>query len=311
MQLSSNRVLYITARILEILVGLVILAAALMKALDPLSFQEQIALYGIFPDLSNLAAWTLIIVEVTLACGLFVNLYPRILPALGIVLMLFFIGITLYGMSIGLGENCGCFGNLVHRGPEQVIVEDALMIIALLFSAIVLRSREQSAGAGRIAATLAGAVLAVGVTAFSPQLPVDDFVTQLRPGAHFTAWPVDGLYGKDLNKGTHVVFLFTVRSGNVGAQVEKMNAIVQREEVRSAVGLIIDGTEHLSTLMFEYAAAFPVAAIEPRFARPLYRSLPRAFILRDGVVTQTWAGLPGPSSVVHALQSASRSFEAL
>ncbi len=306
MQLSSNRVLFITARILEILVGSVIIVAALMKALDPLAFQEQIAMYGILPGLSHVAAWTLIIVEMTLAFGLFFNIYPRIIPVLTIALLVFFVGITLYGMSIGLGDNCGCFGNLVHRGPEQVIVEDLLMIVALLFSAIVLWSRPQTAGSGRIAATLAGTALAVAVTALSPQLPADDFVTQLRPGAHFTAWPVDGLYGKDLNKDTHVIFLFTVQDESVGTQVERMNTIAQSDRVRSAVGLIIDGTEHLPTLMFEYAASFPVAAIEPRFARPLYRSLPRAFILRDGVVTHTWSGLPEPDAVVQALESATR-----
>ncbi len=306
MQLSSNRVLFVTARVLAGVVGLVFLVAALMKALDPRSFQEQIAAYGIFPSLAPIAAWAFIIVEVALAVGLIVNLYPRVVPLLVMALLLLFIGVTWYGMSIGLGENCGCFGNLVHRGPEQVIVEDAIMLLALLFVLVVLWSHRSSGVRTRLAVSLGAAVIAAAVTGFSPALPVDDFVTQLRPGAHFTAWPVDGLYGKDLNKGTHVVFLFTIGSDRVGADVEKMNAIAQEEAVKSAVGLIIDGTEHLTTLMFEYAASFPVAAIEPRFARPLYRALPRVFVLRDGTVIRTWSELPAPSDVVQAIQSVTR-----
>lgn len=304
MQLSSNRVLFVTARILEIIVALVFLLAALLKALDPQSFQEQIAMYGIFPELAGVAAWTLIVVEVGLAAGLIVNLFPRVVPPLMIALLAFFIGITWYGMSIGLGENCGCFGNLVHRGPGQVIIEDALMIVALLFATVVLWSHRGRRLVPRLAVTLAAAGAAALLTGTSAALPVDDFVTQLRPGAFFTAWPVDGLYGKDLNKGTHVVFLFTVESPSIGADVQKMNAIAQREELRSAVGLIVDGTEHLTRLMFEYAAAFPVAAIEPRFARPLYRTLPRVFVLEDGVVTHTWSELPAPSVVVDAISNA-------
>jgi uncharacterized membrane protein YphA (DoxX/SURF4 family) len=303
MQLSSNRVLFLTARILEILVGLVFLLAAFMKALDPLAFQQQIAAFDIFPSLSMIAAWTIIILEVALAAALVVNLLPRVVPILTIVMLLFFIGVTLYGMSIGLGESCGCFGNLGHRGPEQVIIEDALMVFALLFASVVLWSRHGTGNTLRISVVLATTAFAGAVAAFSPYLPVDDFVTQLRPGAHFTAWPVDGLYGKDLNKGTHVVFLFTVRSDHIGLEVEKMSGIAQQQEVKSAVGLIIDGTEHLTTLMFEYAASFPVAAIEPRFARPLYRALPRVFILHDGVVTHTWSELPNPAIVVRAMQS--------
>ncbi|MBE0643070.1 MAG: hypothetical protein IH600_03225 [Bacteroidetes bacterium] len=304
MQLSSNRVLYVTARVLESIVGLVFIVAALMKALDPGAFQEQIAAYGIFPTLAPVGAWVFIIVEFALAAGLLSNLYPRVIPLLVMAMLLLFIGVTVYGMSIGLGENCGCFGNLVHRGPEQVIIEDALMLIALLFSLVVLWSHRGTGKAIRIAISVVAACVAVAVTALSPHLPVDDIVTQLHPGAHFTAWPVDGLYGKDLNKGTHVVFLFTIQDDRVGADVEKMNAIAQQEAVKSAVGLIIDGTEHLTTLMFEYAASFPVAAIEPRFARPLYRALPRVFILRDGTVTNTWSELPAPADVVQAIQSA-------
>ncbi len=306
MHLSSNRVLFVTARVLASIVGVIFLVAALMKALDPVSFKEQIAAYGIFPALAPVAAWAFIIAEVALAVGLIVNLFPRVVPFLVMALLLLFIGVTLYGMSIGLGENCGCFGNLVHRGPEQVIVEDALMLIALVFVTVVLWSHRVQALRTRLAIVVGAAVLAAAVTGFSARLPVDDFVTQLHPGAHFTAWPVDGLYGKDLNKGTHVVFLFSIDSDHVGADVEKMNAIAQEEKITSAVGLIIDGTEHLTTLMFEYAASFPVAAIEPRFARPLYRALPRVFILKDGKVAATWSGLPAPSDVVQAIQSATR-----
>ena len=160
MQLSSNRVLFVTARVLAGAVGLVFLVAALMKALDPRSFQEQIAAYGIFPSLAPVAAWAFIIVEVALAVGLIVNLYPRVVPLLVMALLLLFIGVTWYGMSIGLGENCGCFGNLVHRGPEQVIVEDAIMLLALLFVLVVMWSHRSSGVPTRLAVSLGAAVIA-------------------------------------------------------------------------------------------------------------------------------------------------------
>ncbi|MCB2206531.1 hypothetical protein KQI65_17445 [bacterium] len=302
MQLSSNRVLFSIARVLEIIVALVFLLAAVMKALDPQAFVEQIAEYQILPDLAPVAAWSLIIVECILAAGLIVNLYPKIVPLLTAGILLFFIAITVYGMSIGLGENCGCFGNLYHRGPEMVIIEDSLMLIAVLFAAVVLWKHKVERVMPRLAVSLAVGLIAAGVTAASPAIPADDLVTQLSPGSHFDTWPVDGLYGKDLNQGTHVVFLFTVKADDVASQVQHMNDIAQKDEVASAVGLIIDGTEHLTSLMFEYAAAFPVAAIEPRFARPLYRTLPRVFILHNGTVEATWSDIPTPADVISALK---------
>lgn len=303
MQLASNRVLFVTARVLEIIVAAIFLAAVILKALDPVSFAEQIAEYGIFPDLAPVAAWALIIVESLLAAALIVNFLPRITPLLTIALLLFFIGITVYGMSIGLGENCGCFGNLVHRGPEQVIIEDALMMIALIFSVVVLWHHRNERRGARMAAVLGTGAAVAALTAFSSLVPADDYVTQLHPGASFSTWPVDGLYGKDLTTDTHLVFLFTVEARDIGVQVEQMNALAQAAGDVSTVGLIIDGTEHLTTLMFEYAAVFPIGAVEPRFARPLYRTLPRVFILRDGTVTHTWSELPRKSDVVEAIAS--------
>ena len=285
-----------------LLVACVFFLAAAMKALDPASFAEQIARYNIFPELAGIAAWTLIVVEVLLATGLVVNLLPRVVPFLMIALLVFFIGITWYGMSVGLGDDCGCFGNLVHRGPEQVIVEDALMAAGLLFSVVVLWKKPGTTLLWRAVVTFAMGVLALLVTAYSASIPADNLVTSLRPGAHFDVWPVDGLYGVNLNKGMHVVFLFSVESDDLQSDINRMNMIAQHDEVQSVTGLIIDGTQHLTALMFEYAAAFPVAAIEPRFARPLYRSLPRAFILEDGFVAATWSELPDAADVVHELR---------
>lgn len=306
MKLASNRVLLATARILHVAVALVFILAATMKALDPQSFIEQIATYGIFPDLSWLAAWVLIIVEFMLSFALIVNFWPRLTPLLMSALLLFFIGITAYGMSIGLGENCGCFGNLVHRGPETVIIEDAVMLLAMLFALLVYWHKPVPGQNWRAVVTVAGGALAVLLVVFSARIPADDLVTQLRPGAQFSTWPIDGLYGTDLNSGTHVVFLFTVHSDDLQRDVNRMNSIAQHPAAVGPVGLVIDGTQHLTSLMFEYAAAFPIGAIEPRFARPLYRTLPRVFILHNGMVTHTWSELPDAADVVSAIQSISK-----
>jgi uncharacterized membrane protein YphA (DoxX/SURF4 family) len=306
MNLASNRILFILARAFMIIVAAVFFLAATMKALDPVAFAEQIAQYGIFPELSLLAAWTFIIVEVMLAMALVINFLPRITILLMIAMLLFFIGITWYGMSIGLGENCGCFGNLIHRGPEVVIIEDTIMIAFLVFSLLVLWRRKASGFAWKGAVTLFSGMAIALVTWFSPSIPADNFVTSLKPGAQFESWPVDGLFGVDINEGTRVVFLFSVVSTDLQLDINRMNDVAQHEEVEHVTGLIIDGTEHLTSLMFEYAAAFPVGAVEPRFARPLYRSLPRTFIVHDGVVAATWSELPDAADVVKELQYLSR-----
>ncbi len=303
MNLSSNRVLRVIARLLQIIVALVLLFGGVLKALDIDAFVEQIVTYGIFPEFSMIAAWSLIIVEIFLAASLISNLYPKIIPLLAMALMFFFIAITWYGMSIGLGEDCGCFGNLVHRSPEQVITEDLIMAVGLLFAYIVFRNVPNRSQEWKIAGSAASVMLVSGLVLLSPWIPADDLVTNLKPGTEFTTWPVEGLYGTDLLEGTHLVFLFSVKSEQAETEIAGMSLIAQADSAPSTVGLIIDGSEELTTVMFQFAPAFPVGAVEPRFARPLYRTLPRSFLMHDGRVSETWSSVPSSGEVLRALDA--------
>jgi hypothetical protein len=298
--LSTIRVLRLTARFLQIVVAVVFIIAAGLKAFDPSAFADQIRLYGIFPQLSMVAAWCFIIGEGVLAFALLVNFLPRITTLLGIMLLLFFIGITVYGMVAGLSGNCGCFGNLVHRSPEQVIVEDALMVLALLFSFLVLyREKPRRSGWKLAVAGIGGAVMAIAAVA-SNSLPVDGLVTALKPGATFSAWPTEGLY-KNLNKGTYIVFLFSLKEKSIETDIAMMNTLAQNEQLPPSIGLLTDGASSLTQLTFEYAPAFASGAIEPRFARSLYRTLPRTFVLENGVVREVWSRIPIPHEVSMSL----------
>lgn len=298
--LRKNASLRVLARILTIVVGCIILFAAVLKALDPRAFADQIAQYRILPSLSFLAAWCFIIAETVIAVGLIAQARVKIFAPLGIALLAAFIGITAYGMVSGVTGSCGCFGNLVHRSPEQVIVEDALMIIALLFALLVLRSEPARRMRLKIGVVTAAALGMAALTAFGGSLPVDSFVTGLKPGAEFEEWPVEGFTG-NLHSGTHVVFLFSLSDPAVETDISIMNTIAQAPEVPSACGFITDGSEELTRLLFQYAPAFNTGAIEPRFARALYRTLPRTFIIKDGVVTHVWQGIPLPAQVTDAL----------
>ena len=294
--LYSIPVLRITARLLQIAVACVVLLAAVLKAFDPLAFAEQIRLYGIFPSLADLASWCFIIGEVVLAGALLVNLFPRITGASALVLMAFFIGITAYGMIVGLEGNCGCFGSLVHRGPEQVIVEDALMMLAIIFALLVLGGEKRKSAVWKMIVVVLLAGASVFTTVFAYQLPVDSYATSLRPGTELDSWPVEGL-NRDLTRGTHVIFLFSSKAPDVQTDVTMMNAVAQTEGIPSAIGLLTEGTAAVTEVMFQYGTAFPVGALDPRFARKLYRTLPRTCVLHEGTVVEVWSRIPPPKEI--------------
>jgi len=49
------------------------------------------------------------------------------------------------------------------------------------------------------------------------------------------------------------------------------------------------------TFFWSYGPAFEIREAPPTFLNPLYRTLPRSFRVKDGVVVETVSGLPpGP-----------------
>jgi putative oxidoreductase len=299
--LATNRALRITARILQILVAAAFLLAA-VKALDINAFATEIRGYGIFPDLSLFGAWFFVIVEVMLAMSLLVNAFPRTTALAMLVLLALFVAVTAYALAIGLQGSCGCFGNLVHRTPQQVIVEDVLMMCAMLFVLLVHVKQHITTAVWKMVLILLSGAAAAGLAIAAPHLPLDSYVTDLRVGKQFSSWPVEGLT-RDLHSGTHFVFLFTSTSKTIETDVAMMNAVAQSEDIPSTIGLLTEGTAKVTEVMFQYGTAFPVGALEPKFARYLYRTLPRAFILRDGEVREVWSRIPTPAEAQQAMRA--------
>lgn len=303
MKISKENIRFIVARFFIIAVGLVFIIASLLKALHPVGFADQIALYGLTPESWSVAlAWILITFEFVLAIALVLNILPKYSIPLMIMVLLLFTSATVYTIDKNL-NNCGCFGSLIHRSPTQVIVEDAIMIAVMLFSyTAVIRRGIGMVGVSRKTAIITSTVFIILVTGFHRFLPVDSFVTELRPGVQFHSWPIENL-PLDLEKDKRVVVLFTIHDELIADHISKINNIAQLNTISPTVGLIVDGVPHQTTLIFEYGVAFPTGAIEPRFAKTLYRSLPRTFILTNGKVTSTWNRIPDIDELLIALQS--------
>ena len=302
MSLATNKVLRTIARIFEIIVGIVFIVASGLKAFNPAAFADQIISYHVVPaQWALFLAWFFIAIEFVFAVAIIFNLKPKLFIPLMMLVLLAFIGVTVFTIMNGLKTDCGCFGNVVHRTSQQVIIEDALMFIALLFSFLVLYDEKFSSSWTKTfimnAASIAVILL---VTGFSNRLPVDSLVTELKTGKYFSSWPVENLY-LDLNKDRRIVFLFSTSLPGIEGITTHMNAIAQTENMPTTIGLITDGSQQLTTLVFQYGVAFPVGALEPRFAKNLYRTLPRTFILENGVVKKVWNGIPSPDEVKSSL----------
>lgn len=289
--------------------GGVFLVAALAKAVDPVAFGEAIEAEG-------LAGWipagAIALVAIGLETGLGVLLITWVrriwvlIPSTALVVFfLFLTGRTYWkairGDAAEPATACGCFGNLVDRTPEEAFWQDLLLLGIPLLLAFLGRGRDSAGARWRV--TLAGAAtLGVLLLAWkAPDLPLDDVATRLGPGTR-----IDRLCaGEDprvclhdvapaLLEGEHWVVMVDPESAP-GGWVEELNRRVWTGEGPSLTVLADATPEEVMEVQFTLGPAFRIHEAPSVLLRPLYRELPRSFLVRDGTVVVTSPGLPPES----------------
>jgi uncharacterized membrane protein YphA (DoxX/SURF4 family) len=285
--------------------GAVLLVAVYAKALDPAAFAGQIHAEGLD---GFLPAPAMVLIALALEAGLGLALVLGVrrlwvlIPAT--LLVAFFLALT--GRAWWLSAHglrpadtsCGCFGNLVERTPAQAFVQDLLMLVPALLLAWIGRSREASFPKGRTAAAVAAAI---GVALFAwkaPALPLDDLATRLKPGTEIASICAGAdrdrvclpTLAPDLKQGEHLVVIADLADPATGQAVSALNRLGQSgADVRM---LSASTPEQHQAFFWQWGPAFQVVEAPPGLLRPLYRTLPRSFRVRDGKVVETFAGLP-------------------
>jgi hypothetical protein len=124
------------SRVLAAAVGLILIAASVLKATDVDLFVKQLGDYGIISQhtVLVLGAWGLICLEFGLGVALLISYRPKITLPLAAMLFLVFLGGTGWSWLSGSTEDCGCFGNLVKHTPRQAVIHDLLFLAATVLA---------------------------------------------------------------------------------------------------------------------------------------------------------------------------------
>lgn len=295
-----------------IFLGAVLLVAAWAKLLDPLAFAEQIRTEGLDVLLSaHAVALIALALEVGLGLALVLGLrrlWVLIPTSVLVAFFLFLTGRTYYLASQGLLEetnSCGCFGNLVQRTPAEAFWQD----LALLVPALILAWIGRASG-GRAFPPLRTALVGLataGALIFAwkaPQLPLDDLATRLHPGVEVSGLCTGSgetrtcfdLIVPELRDGRHLVVMAELKDEEARREISE---IVPRlnEYALGGTGphlwVVAEVTpETLNQLFWQWGPAFEIRQAPASLLRPLYRTLPRSFLVEDGTVVETYRGLP-------------------
>jgi len=302
------------------LLGVVLLVAVWAKALDPAAFAEQIRLEKLDVVVSARAVALLALaLEAGLGLALLLGirrLWVLVPAALLVTFFVFLTGRAWWLAAHGLRDaaaSCGCFGNLVQRTPAAAFWEDVLLLVPPLLLAFVGRGNREHGEP--VFPPLRTAVVALGTVAVllfawkAPELPLDDLATRLHPGARVNDLCAGA--GKQsiclstvaggLTQGDHLVVIASLAGAGadpqLAAMVETLNGYTRNPDGPKVWLLSAATPEQLTAFTWTMGPAFTVVEAPPELLRPLYRRLPRAFRVKDGRVTETYAGLPPVSRI--------------
>jgi uncharacterized membrane protein YphA (DoxX/SURF4 family) len=277
------------------LLGAVFLLAGILKGLDPDEFAHQIAGYGILgPRTAAPGAPLLIALEIALGAALLLGAWPRRTLAAGSALLVGFIGLEAYGMSVGRTESCGCFGAYIQRTPGQVILEDLIFLGFGLLAFWGLSSWKGLSGWRAGVPTAAAAAVALAFPIASPRLPIDTWVTGLAVGRSVEQMSI-GTRAPGLAHGRHLVALIDLADPGASATAAALDVIAAQPGSPGVVTLTSAGEEEIAAFLWSAAPGFEVTRVDRDVLKRLYRRLPRFFLLEEGRVVAIYDGAPPPA----------------
>jgi hypothetical protein len=295
-------------RLLAGAVGIVLLVAALPKAMDMEMFARQIRDYGIIshPVLLTLSAWGLIALECGLGIGLLVVYRPKLIFSLTVGLLLMFMGGTAWAWITGATEDCGCFGAWVQHTPAEAFLWEVVLLAATVLAWVGHRhvdSPRTRAKAWAVAiAFLVGLALpvpfgfSISQISASPWQAVETELSQLQ---------IQGLDQIDLKKGAYLVILFDTECLHCQDSVPELDELSNANDLPTLIALSMNDESQRMTFAQEFEPAFRIGHIsEDVFWRLLgLGDIPRTILVRDLRVLGVWDQQVPTKDMIVAAQS--------
>ena len=308
MALPTNTKRLYAARGAEILVGLVYLAAAVLKAQNINLFIKQILAYQVFTSALSLQT----VAFVTLALETFLGLsmvlgspWRKGVLAVSAAVLVFFTGLIAYAWQVHGLKDCGCLGAVSSTPPQAIAKNMALLALTgIAWYGLILKG-DAAIGmryrAGRMALPL---LLAVGLcTAIVPQInasgnggkPVDTKGGggDTQPPGVFSGYQITTDFGDfDLSKGEYLVVLLSMTCEHCMASVPQINEYTAESALPQVVALCLEPEEgSMDVFQGMTGPVFPMHSIGDNMLQwsKICEGLPpRLCFVRDGVVITAW-----------------------
>ena len=314
-----------TGRTAQIAVGVVFLAAGVIKAWEPAVFFWNIASYidlltGFVQDpwrqflvqhwqILSFAGLMLIPLEVALGTALVCNWRSRQVLLAASALMLAFVLMMAGALGAGSTSSCGCFGYVIERSPDQAIIEDLVLLGVLQLGWLAVNLRQLSRRSGLIVTGAVVITIALSGTRLIRQ-PERLGDSDLSPGVRLTGLHPSAIETNLMTGDVLLEFISPVCS-HCGASVSLMNAYQTALPALRIIALTssAQNTPELRYFRDWWHPHFPIGTIpQMDFLRLTHgHNTPRLALLRHGVIVSVWERneFPSPDQLSNLLSESS------
>jgi hypothetical protein len=314
-------------RLVEIMLGLVFVASAALKALDVPSFAIQVSYYGILKDplWVRLAALSTVGFEGLIGAALLTGFRLRGLSwAATLAMLVVFTILIAYAWVYKNLQDCGCFGKYLKLTPGVSIVKNGVMLGFVCAAWIANGWSEKRLAPGtwvspgwRYVRTFLAAlviVVLVGVVAYANSWE-DLFGKAGRPGGRTGTRDPDRPFAQfvfdlddnhwDLGRGEYLVAMLSTTCDQCRAAVETLNELILIPQMPPLIALMLGEENDLEDFRAVTQPEFPTTLIDPLvFLQLIGVEPPRLIYVLDGRQVLCWdEELPAIPEIVSALEA--------
>lgn len=308
------------ARALEVLVGLIFVFGAALKAANIPGFAAGIRSYHVFynPDLLYNLAVVTVVVETILGAALLAGVRMRgAVHAAAIALLVFFTGLIAYAWAVHGIEDCGCFGDYIKMGPGASIIKNLVMMAMILIPWIVSRRHEHATrwpfehASARVATVAVSVALVACIAAFNAQrgaVEAPTVASNAGPAlAATTTGPFSGIRVADdaghydLGDGTYLVAILSATCEHCKSSIEPLNLLLAEPTTPKVVGLMMGEPRDIEDFRMETMPLFPTQRVDTMLWLKLLGDAPappRFVLVTDGAAIEHWDDEVPPADAI-------------
>lgn len=292
-------------------VGLVLLAAGLIKASNLVLFMAQIKAYGIIthPVLLLVSAWGLVAIQCFLGTALLVAYRPRLtLPATAL-LWVVLIGGTGWAAWSGATDECGCFGALLKHSPAFALGENVLFLMATLYA---YRTFGRSGAHSHCVIKKWAVAVACAAGVLLPLSFGVPLTATMQPerGVAAKALLLEDLtiQGAALPKSKNQTFLLVLMGTDClhcRETLPDLDALAETEGAPPVLALCANEEPERQKFLSEFQPSFPLGRIDRDYFWQLLSTgdMPRVLLVQQGKILRAWdAEVPAAPEIHQQLE---------